>query len=441
MTVNPPFKWGSLPPPIRPDMLRSKEAEALKDIQPEVLDLGAEDKDDLFDDMLLDIEAKDTEAKDIEAEDIEAKDTEAEDIEAKAKDTEADDMVLEAEDIEAEGTPTPSPSQSNCPSKLCPMVQDHDQTLKVHDRVLKEHHEKISSQSTKVSERLETMATWAKTVNTKIEDLEKNPVAKATRIEIVKDDTVVAKIDNPHKCFDLLLRSVMANIPIWLVGPSGSAKTTNAKLVADTLGLPFFCSSVTSQTSITALVGYMDANGKYNPSAFRNAFEFGGVFLLDEIDAGNANVLSVLNSADNSFYSFPDQMVNRHPAFRLIAAGNTYGSGASREYVGRNPIDAATINRFAFIDWPYDNDWEMNIATDKAWCTLVQYLRLQVDQSNLRVIISPRSTFMGERLLKKGLTMDQVLAMTVYKGLSPDLTKKMEGYYNDFRKIKRSGKS
>jgi cobaltochelatase CobS len=43
-------------------------------------------------------------------------------------------------------------------------------------------------------------------------------------------------------------------------------------------------------------MGYMDAHGKLVRTLLREAYEHGGVFLLDEIDAGNPGVLTVLNA-------------------------------------------------------------------------------------------------------------------------------------------------
>lgn len=349
---------------------------------------------------------------------------------------------------------------------LCELVQQHDTMLgeqakvllavkqavnmsgdliKAHDRVLKEHHEKFQSVNAglaKLSDRVDQSGKWANTVNEKlillndaIKEVQSRPsgTPSVDRIEIVKDDEVVKTLENQHYMFKDLLLTVMTGKPAWLVGPAGSFKTSAAKQVAETLDLPFYCTSVSSQTSVTALVGYMDAGGTYRPSAFRNAFEFGGVFLLDEVDAGNPNVLTAINASENNFYSFPDAMVTKHPAFRLIAAGNTYGNGASREYVGRNQLDGATLDRYAFIDWQYDNKLEMEIAINKPWCALVQHVREQCSIQGIKIIVSPRATLMGEQLLKKGLTRKKVIDMVIIKGANKDMRVKLERIVRDFK--------
>ena len=54
--------------------------------------------------------------------------------------------------------------------------------------------------------------------------------------------------------------------------------------------------SVCLTTSESKLLGYNGvSDGKYVRSPLPEAYEFGGVFLLDEIDLGNPGILAVLN--------------------------------------------------------------------------------------------------------------------------------------------------
>ncbi len=81
------------------------------------------------------------------------------------------------------------------------------------------------------------------------------------------------------------------------------------------------------------------------------------MFLCDEIDAGNANVLATLNALlSQPIAAFPDGMVERHENFAFLAAGNTTGAGADMKFVGRNQLDGATLDRFVFVFWEYDEE-------------------------------------------------------------------------------------
>jgi len=187
----------------------------------------------------------------------------------------------------------------------------------------------------------------------------------------------------------------------------------------------------------------MDANGKYVRSLFREAYENGGVFLLDEVDNGNPNVLSVLNaSISNHVCSFPDQMVKKHPDFILCASGNTFGHGANRKYVGRLEIDAATLDRFVFVEIGYDEKLESNICGDKNYAKLIQSLRKRAEELKLRNIISPRASINGVKLLKSGLDIQDVLKYTVFRDMSEDtikqLTEKNDKYKKALAKFDKS---
>lgn len=206
-----------------------------------------------------------------------------------------------------------------------------------------------------------------------------------------------------------------------LIGPAGSGKTSMVHNAATALGLPFYSKSVSAQTGVHEFFGYQDANGNFVRTLFREAYEKGGVFLVDEFDAGNPNVLAALNqSTANGSCAFPDKMVDKHKDFIAVMAGNTYGTGATAEYVGRNKIDAATLDRFVFIEVPYDENLEMVIATNKAWCRKVQQFRAQAEKKKVKCIISPRATFNGQAMLAAGMEEAFVLKTTVFKGLSED---------------------
>ena len=235
-----------------------------------------------------------------------------------------------------------------------------------------------------------------------------------------------------HSQFENLLKLVGAGQATLLVGPAGTGKSHAAETVADSLSLSFHAISVGSQTSKSDLAGYMTATGEYVRTQFREAYEHGGLFLLDEADAGNSDVLILLNAAlSNGKMAFPDGMVNAHPDFRMVATANTYGNGASRQYVGRNQLDAATLDRFATLEWNIDDRIEESLAgtsaDGKRWLNVVRAVRKKVlDELELRVVISPRATQRGAIALEAGLGFEDVLKIALTGNIPASSQKEVE---------------
>ncbi len=243
-----------------------------------------------------------------------------------------------------------------------------------------------------------------------------------------------------HNMFAKVLSTISRGNHLYLVGPAGTGKSTIAENASQALGLGFSSKSCSSQSTEASLLGYMSATGSYVGTSFRTAYETGQVFLLDEVDNGNPNILTVLNSAlSNSFMSFPDGMVSRHKNFVLVATANTFGNGATAEYVGRNALDKAFLDRFVSLNIDYDADIEQamldsvkgldgNIGTH--WLQVVRKARANVSNYGLKVVVSPRATLAGAKLLcdKDIWTMAEVMESTILAGVKDDQKAKiMEG--------------
>jgi hypothetical protein len=227
-----------------------------------------------------------------------------------------------------------------------------------------------------------------------------------------------------HKIFETVLKSVVCG-NVAVIGPAGSGKTTLAEQVALALGVPFyFCGAINSEYKLT---GFMDAHGKLVRTAFREAYENGGLFLFDEIDGSNPNAVLAFNAAlANGRADFPDGTVKRHENFYCMAAANTYWTGQDRVYVGRNQLDGATLDRFIFIDMDYDEALERKISGNEDWTRRVRDIRRAVKDLKIRHIVSPRASIMGAKLLAQGVSETEVLKLVVYKGLDQDSVSKIQ---------------
>jgi cobaltochelatase CobS len=238
-----------------------------------------------------------------------------------------------------------------------------------------------------------------------------------------------------HEIFPKVLRAVACGEHVWMTGSAGVGKSKIARQVAESLGVAFSAEPFNSQSSKADIKGYKAiSDNLYQSTGFRDRYEHGGVFLMDEIDASNPNILTVLNDAlSNDSMSFPDGMVQRHPQFVAIAAANTWGNGATAEYVGRAPIDGATIDRFTMMHVKIDERLEtelvrgtgLDMEHGSTWLNIVRTARRNVDTHGLKVIVSPRASIGGAKLLAGGFTWQDAIDMRLLKGVKPDIMHKV----------------
>ena len=209
----------------------------------------------------------------------------------------------------------------------------------------------------------------------------------------IDDKKIKFKGEILHNKFDEVLKFVSKDEPVFLTGEAGTGKNYLCKQIAKALGLDFyFTNAVTQEYKLT---GFTDAMGKYQETQFYKAFKNGGLFMLDEVDASIPEVLVILNSAiANKYFDFPAPIgyVEAHKNFRVIAAGNTYGDGASYQYVGRNQLDGASLDRFACVHIGYDEEIEKTLCNnDEDLLYFIRTVRKICSRKNIQLIVSYRA--------------------------------------------------
>jgi len=233
-----------------------------------------------------------------------------------------------------------------------------------------------------------------------------------------------------HYRTELIMKIVAANHPAMMVGPAGCGKTSIGEKIAECLQLPFYVTSTINDTH--ELTGFVDGYGKYHSTPFRQAFENGGVWIADEIDAWDASALLAANSAlANGFSTFPDisEPLVRHKDFRMIATANTFGSGADRVYVGRNELDAASLDRFAVVEVDYDLTLERMFSNgNERWLQFVWNIRKKVEEKKIRHVVSSRAIIMGSKALNAGISFKDVCSIYLFKGMSNTDLKKIQEF-------------
>lgn len=269
------------------------------------------------------------------------------------------------------------------------------------------------------------------------EDRWLDAVAKAIDARVLPGAPIVVHVQGPnglvkleglqHEATPEVIQVASLNHPIMMVGPAGAGKTFIGEAVSKALALPFFITSTVFDTH--ELLGFTDGMGNYHRTAFRDAFEHGGVWVADEIDAWDAAALLSINSAlANGMVTFPDsrQPVKRHANFRMISTANTFGKGADRVYVGRNELDAASLDRYAVIEIDYDAALESHLCRGNIdWYMFVTNTRRRVLEKNIRHVVSMRAITMGADALAIGMKRERVEEIYVFKGMSETDRKKL----------------
>lgn len=238
------------------------------------------------------------------------------------------------------------------------------------------------------------------------------------------DHTTVMPDVKPHYQLQRMVDWLNIREHVWAAGPAGSGKTTAAEQAAQVLSLPAYVLPCGQSTNDWSLQGWLNpTTGTYIPGHMRQPFEHGGVFVLDEIDNTNPSVLTTINGAlSGSSYQFPDVLVKRHPDFVVVGCANTWGHGPDRQYVGRNQLDAATLDRFKRVPWTYDEDAEYDWAgrDQSPWVSYVQQVRQYVNELSMRVVVSPRASIGGASGLRNGISWEVVAEDCLWNGMGDD---------------------
>lgn len=258
----------------------------------------------------------------------------------------------------------------------------------------------------------------------------------------IKSDTgvVLGKIEGKlHSQYMRCMRLAGARRNTLLIGPAGCGKTHLAGQIAKGLGLPFAHISCSAGMSEGQLMGRqlpVGDNGsfKYCRSQFVQCYEEGGVFLFDEIDAADSNTLLVINSAlANGHLAVPNRMENpvakKHPDFIAIAAANTYGTGADRQYVGRNQLDESTIDRFRIgqVEMDYDDGVECALCPDVDLRIRLQGYRTKAMSAKLERVVSTRFLQDAYIMMQAGDTIADI-ERALFAGWSKDELSKIGKY-------------
>ena len=259
-----------------------------------------------------------------------------------------------------------------------------------------------------------------KAVSPKLEQTIIDKFGVLSQIHEIKTPTGSREIKGTvHECFDKVLNLVNMDIPVFLSGAAGTGKNVICKQIAEAMNLDFYFTNAVTQEY--QLKGFIDANGIYHETQFYKAFVNGGLFFLDEMDGSIPETLIILNAAIAiRYFDFPTGKVEASPNFRVIAAGNTVGTGADIEYTGRFQLDASSLDRFALVHVGYSPAIEKAVTNgNDELCRFANQFRKITENAGIKCLCTYRAL---ERIAKLESVFDlpEVMQMALTKGLGVD---------------------
>lgn len=338
-----------------------------------------------------------------------------------------------------DGQPQPSPDNTPAPAPNGPQMQTIEDIVR---RIAGELDDDV---------RAEVSAELLGAMDARIQDfLANNPPVSPSPVRDVVREIILREPDQPdvvhdgifHPNFDTLVRLVKAGLHVFLPGEPGTGKSHAGEQVATILGWAFASLSLGPTTPESRLWGGMDANGKFFEPPFVRLARYamdnpdkGAVFCLDEMDNGHAGILATLNSAmANGWFTAPNgDVITFGKNYVILGAANTFGTGPTAEFSGRNKLDAATLNRFRYLPWGTDEGMETAICQTvlgderllAAWLDVWRTARKNVADHGLKIFVTMRGAIMGARMLANGFTVDEALMLELGNKVPADQWKKI----------------
>lgn len=275
--------------------------------------------------------------------------------------------------------------------------------------------------------------------------------AVEAKVEAIRNEIVITRVEIrlpsgvdttlpplAHKDLPKVVAILSRKCNLFLVGPAGNGKSTIVKHAAQALGLPLYPESFGPDTLRSQLFGFIRPDGTFQAPVTYKGFTEGGVCLGDELDRGHPGVITALNQMlANDECGFPNGTAYKHDDFRYCATANTYGRGGDRLYIGANQLDAASLDRFVFFELGIDEAvedraalaWstEDTVSACREWIALVRKARANAAAAKLPIVIGPRSSIDGCKLISTGcFTQAEVVDSVLLKGAGDSIREKIQ---------------
>lgn len=197
--------------------------------------------------------------------------------------------------------------------------------------------------------------TVAKIVEQETENDVKKPtyITEATVAAPIVDSNYVAW--GNHSDVDAIIKSKLFH-PIYITGPTGNGKSTMVEQICAKTKTPLIrvnLNATDDEDKLIASKTLVDGNVVIEDGPVVIAMRKGIPILIDEIDAGGANLLMCLQGVLEGkplYIKSKNEIVYPTKGFNVIATANTKGKGSDDgRYIGTNVLNEAFLERFAIV--------------------------------------------------------------------------------------------
>lgn len=262
-----------------------------------------------------------------------------------------------------------------------------------------------------------------KAINASLTDMEAK-LESQQPVQVVLPNGVKTKpVTGAHPTFEVALQALLAD-NLYMSGAQATGKSTLAQHLADSLGADMYrLTPMTPASQKFEFFGFDRPDGSYSGSALEDCLTSTGkrVLYIEEMDAGGPDIQVAFHAILDAVRAKKTDVIwltAKHAVkiaepegLYVIATGNTEGFGATKNHLGRRPMDSATASRFAFVYIDYVEELEFNIAKANApncngdavqWARYVQETRSIAKQEYPQLVPCTRAIERGARLLEGG---------------------------------------
>jgi MoxR-like ATPase len=176
-------------------------------------------------------------------------------------------------------------------------------------------------------------------------------ITEATVAAPIVDSNYVAW--GNHSDVEAILKSKLFH-PIYITGPTGNGKSTMVEQICAKQKTPLIrvnLNATDDEDKLIASKTLVDGNVVIEDGPVVIAMRKGIPILIDEIDAGSANLLMCLQGVLEGkplYIKAKNEIVYPQKGFNVVATANTKGKGSDDgRYIGTNVLNEAFLERFA----------------------------------------------------------------------------------------------